>query len=495
MPSNTPRWRSFVYALLPLALVLGATELVLHALGAGVRHRNVGRGFSRAATYVIADPDGSGGFHTQMFEGERKELAIPPKGERLRVVLFGGSNVEGWPEEGLQRLLNEQRPANRPEVEVINLGRHGYGSARIAILFEQALALQPDVCLFYEGHNEFIEKGFADEIDELSSGPTRVAIEMASHLRCYNALVDALKAAEPPGSAVTPEKWRWDYDRFKDYTRDQTLAHLEGFRENTEAMCALAAAHGARMVLSTAIYNMLAAPCTSNPPRDATPETRAEIERLLRAGEALLPEHLRPINSDRWLYCLRVQDWEQLATPLPAGWRQPVLRPVEVAGRANVVLWSDAQNWSPRLRLAMPAMELFLARQMSAEQRQDVEAARGTYRRLLELCPTHALACFELALCEYLLGNVDEARRLFTDAARFDCAPRKASEVTNDMLRSIAAEHPEVALIDIEPEFRARCPEGIVGFEHMMDDCHLHNRARWLLMDQLAPHLTEILWR
>src|SRR5262245_23258957 len=117
------------------------------------------RGFDPAEPYLVKTaetPDG--GRTTHLFDGGQHELQIPPKGQRKRVLLLGGSNTRLLPEAFLQKLLNE--PGGTDEYEVINLGRHGYGSERERLLFEQALVLEPDVLFVYSGHNEFVEKEY-----------------------------------------------------------------------------------------------------------------------------------------------------------------------------------------------------------------------------------------------------------------------------------------------------------------------------------------------
>ena len=73
----------------------------------------------------------------------------------------------------------------------------------------------------------------------------------------------------------------------------------------------------------------------------------------------------------------------------------------------------------------------FLRRELTPQERGGVEAAAELLTPLLAEFPEHAQALYARATCAYLLGDGASAARDFRAAARFDCAPRKASDVTN----------------------------------------------------------------
>src|SRR5262245_8804915 len=160
-PLRIPWPRRLVLGLLVAGGVLATVEGAARLFGAPWRPvvEPESRGFDPAEPYLVKTEDSpEGGLTTHLFDGGAHELQIPPKGQRKRVLLMGGSNTRLLPEAFLQKLLNE--PGARDEYEVINLGRHGYGSGRERLLFEQALVLEPDVVFLYSGHNEFVEKEY-----------------------------------------------------------------------------------------------------------------------------------------------------------------------------------------------------------------------------------------------------------------------------------------------------------------------------------------------
>jgi hypothetical protein len=478
-----------LYSLLPAALVLAACELGLAAFGRGAPTYGVTHGFNAAARYLVPDPDVSDGWRTQMYDGEQPEIRLPAKGERRRVVLYGGSNTEGFPHAYLERLLNQSRADGTPAYEVLNLGRRGYGSARSAILFEQSLVLAPDVCVFYEGHNEFIERGFELELAARGSSIERAGIALASQLRTFHALVEqfqpATRASEPP------EKHAWDYEQFRAQTYDRTLEHLQSFRVNVERICTLAHEHGARMLLATAISNDLVAPFASNPPAGTPPARAQQLAQQLRRAREVFPERYRALWAQDGRDRLQQQDWWKEPSPAP-----PELVALRMRGglagvEENSPYWPPPPRWSPKLREYARMLDAFGRRELSPDERAAVFEAQARLEPLLSEFPEHAQALYARGTCEYLLGESAAAAASLRAAARFDCAPRKANDVTNGMLRDVARTR-QVALCDAAAWASSRSPDGIVGYELMSDECHLHERARRPLMQLLARAILEL---
>jgi hypothetical protein len=134
--------RDLAVGLLLAVLVLGAVELGLRAAGVGApgAQSDLSRGFDPRAAYLVPDPEQPGGWTTQFGDKQMPERRVPPRDGRARVLLFGGSNTNSLPVDVLRRALGEQG------YDVHNLGRNGYGSARVRPLVEQSLEhLDPDV--------------------------------------------------------------------------------------------------------------------------------------------------------------------------------------------------------------------------------------------------------------------------------------------------------------------------------------------------------------
>ena len=150
------------------ALSLLLLEGILALAGVEPQPLDTNRGFDEGEQYIYPDPETPGG-HRMSLGIPQDRHPIPPKGGARRVLLFGGSNTRGLSTDYLELVLENE--VDQP-YEVINLGRSGYGSQRVALLVEQAMEqLQPDVVVIYCGHNEFVEWSFALDLEEAWSSP------------------------------------------------------------------------------------------------------------------------------------------------------------------------------------------------------------------------------------------------------------------------------------------------------------------------------------
>jgi hypothetical protein len=129
------------------------------------------------------------------------------------------------------------------------------------------------------------------------------------------------------------------------------------------------------------------------------------------------------------------------------------------------------------------------------DERRLLSVAAARFNEVLAICPDHPLTLYELGLVRYLLGDDDGAARLLRAAAAYDRAPTHGNDVVNGVVRDLAAEQaddPDVRCVDAEQLVRAACPQGLVGYELMMDNCHLHTQARYALVDLFVPQLLEL---
>ncbi len=132
--------------------------------------------------YLITNPKKELSFHRQRF------LKVPQPNVR-RIFFLGGSCVlllqdtnyesffskitkkipgldperdffSGFPGKGISLLEKDLEEAcgNRFDFEIINCGAGGYGSHRLVLTLTEILEYNPDLVLYYEGHNEFEEK-------------------------------------------------------------------------------------------------------------------------------------------------------------------------------------------------------------------------------------------------------------------------------------------------------------------------------------------------
>ena len=487
--------------LAPLALLLVLAELTLWGLGLGEPHVGppASRGFDPRAEYLRPV---DGGWVTQLFDRESREQHIPPKGAARRVLLFGGSNTQTFPELALTDLLRQGSPADDRGWEVINLGREGYGSGRVSILFDQALALRPDVVVIYSGHNEFVERGFQLELEEARGGEVeRSLVSGLSDLRLFRVLEEALRqrVAPEPLAAADPAE--------REIPWAQTQTRYAAYRVNLEHMCDQALAAGVQVVLCTLVGNPLAPPFVSTLPTGLPPEQAAGFEGLRQQGQARIPLRLR--DQLRPPTRLRLASWtrgdgltpEELATGIPA--LRPLLGALaetpatapEHGDDASVAghHWTPTAQWMPEVLPLLRAVDAVLSRDLNVAERRSLGLAQPLLEQARAIVPDDPSLLFDLGLTTWLLGGHDaQAVELLLDAAAHDRSPHSANRVVNGIVREVAAARPGVRLLDAERLFTERCPDGLVGYEVMMDSCHLHPGARRVLMADLAARLLEL---
>jgi len=486
-------WRRLLIALLPLLVLLSLTELLLRVFDLGRVALPGGAGFSRgfdpAARQLVADRSQRGAWRTHLFEG-RPEVFIPPRDGRRRVLLVGGSNTQLFPEELLQRLLDEAEPAGW---EVINLGREGYGSRRVLNLLDEAMVLEPDVVVVYCGHNEFIERVFEQELQGVWGAPWQLWLaERLSGLRLFGLLVDALAPLHPPAALerVEPEG--------REIPWEETLQRYAAYEANLEALCRRAQAGGAQVVLCTLLWNVFSPPFASTWP-EALPEAdRAAADELRGSAQTLVPEDCR--RGLRPPIRLRVQDWSNAVT---ARSRRPVVRLRELSGALAAdglpddpetgavrgALWPDPRLWNDPVLAVLSTMEALVARDLDEREQAQLVQARRMLEHALSYFPENPAAHFDLGLLCWLQGDLPGAVGELKSAANNDRSPGAANDRINAIVRSVAARLTDVVLLDVEAWLAPCTPDGLVGYETMMDACHLQPGVRGVLMHRLADEL------
>lgn len=526
--AKIPALGRILIGLLPLVVLVGAMETGLWALGLGEppTRANTSRGFDATAQYLVPDSSTPGAWRTQVYDEPEAELLFPPKGDATRVLLVGGSNTKLFPEDLLEQSLDEDsaRAGSTQRWEVLNIGRPGYGSERVRIYLEQAMVLHPDIVVIYAGHNEFVEATFAHELgrDEPEEDLPwqRRAAETFRGLRSFNLLEDAFAAGgagssawsdgDTRVSATAPEPWvplaPGDFDLRPEATR----RHYDAFENNLASMVETAREAGARVLLCTPLSNMLTAPSKLYPKRwaDYVGVSRTEIKEVgvhLRAAKLRVPERFRTFFTDP--VHLRVFNWygaftEGLAdTPYEPPTFRALGPPLDVApaadgGRNAASIegahWPDPQQWGLAPREYLPDVARLMARDISPQERTLLEESAGYFRETVELSHQMPEQIFALATVLYLLGEDEEAAHHFRLARDLDPGPRAASSQILDAIRSLAAARDDVQLLDSAAIFTAADPQGIPGYEMLMDGCHLQPGLRVALMHLLADELREM---
>lgn len=477
------------------ALILAGIEAALWGMGLGSAEKEISysRGFDPTAAYIVPDPAVQGGWQTRFNSRGRKEIKIPPKSDKARVLIFGGSNTAGCPIWVMDRRLKNKQPKN--SYEAINLGRQGYGSARVRLIFEQAIEkVDPDVMVIYAGHNEFIEKSFEMDLEEAGLGEwSEVPLELAGKTRLFQTAFSHYSENYVPPQ-VEPEAWKSEYTKFAHLTYDQTQVFFEKYEQNLRAMCRTALDAGVEIMLCTIVYNRLAVPFSSSLPKDLTEEEVAKFHELHRKAEGILPRYLDPLLTNNELQRLQNADWGPNGVGYEPG--KDVLessRPCRAMLKDQDPMLETEKTWTPKVRRLDSCLKLFWARDMAQRSRAEIEHAESLLIEALEICPDHPRALFELAVVKYLLGREDlEVLELFEQAATYDRAPRKGSEAINDIVRKVANEMEGVDLYDVDRLYRACHPGGLISYEYMVDYCHLSFGGRWLLMELIADRIHDL---
>lgn len=102
------------------------------------------------------------------------DYAVPKPEGVFRIVMLGGSTVEGMASVGyeslpaqLERLLRAETPGSRSRIEVINAGMGGFDTSReYMYLVTEIVRYQPDLVIFYDGWNDYITNRFIVSLRE-----------------------------------------------------------------------------------------------------------------------------------------------------------------------------------------------------------------------------------------------------------------------------------------------------------------------------------------
>lgn len=185
-------------------------------------------------------------------------------------------------------------PPIRRTYEVVNCGGVSYATYRLVPILIEVLNYQPDLIIFCEGHNEFLEDR---SYTPLKSQPAALtwAQRQATRLYSYNLLRSLVVAdAQPPTTAKRPQLGpevdaRLDWKGgLAEYHRDQqwqadTIAHFEF---NMRRIVRIAEDAGVPLVLVSPVSNLQFAPFKSEHRATITEEDRAQFSMLMQqAGE------------------------------------------------------------------------------------------------------------------------------------------------------------------------------------------------------------------
>jgi len=363
-------------------------------------------------------------FHTSpVRRGYFKEdsfAADKPDGE-FRIFVFGGSTVQGNPfsletsfPSYLEIALEKANPGR--SWKVVNCGGVSYASYRLLPIMIECVAYEPDLFIFCEGHNEFLE--------DVSY----------SAVRTTHPLIQQTFAA------------------FSQFRFFRALRHR----------CAL-------MTGQTQTANGTDGHSRIN----AFPEPLAK---------PLLPEEVDTLlDHDGGLAVYHRDD--QHARTVAEHFRQNLERFVELCDSHDVPLalilppsnLSDCPPFKSEFSASVSKTEKSRLHQLlqdaRAEASSNLENAVQLTRSALEIDPRYALAWYELGQLQLTDRRFEEAELAFVRARDEDVCPLRITSPLDSAMRQVATHH-RLPLIDVQALLKARCSNGIVGMNVLVDHVH-----------------------
>jgi len=382
-----------------------------------------------------------------VYEAERMRGLTAPvvKGDEIRIGVFGGSSVYGWPcgsaesfPAVAETILWRTLPGGT-DVRVLNAGVLGEWSGEVRARVAGLLEADLDWVVLYMGHNDY---SFLRELMQTRPWVRRVQRVLHRSV-AYQVLASYLVEArtaylmwkDSPGLRFTQVgalreelrrrnvlmDWReWDAvapeldgasGRFADFRR--SVAWIDGlFESNLEAIVRSAQAAGARVVLMTVASNV----------RDSGP---------------WWSDHM-PALSD-----------------------------------------ADLLEWERRIGEARTAAD-----------GDELDKAIVLYRAALDISPRSARTHYELGRTLERAGEAGAALEHFLLARDFDLSGDRAPGVLNDTVREVA-ERTGAMLIDVERDFLTcyECRGKVYFYDELHPSCLGYRR----IGEQLAARLREVI--
>lgn len=225
--------------------------------------------------------------------------ASKPKNE-FRIFVLGGSTVQGRPwsiETSFTTWLelNLNAADRSHQYEVVNCGGVSYASYRLVPVLQEVLQYEPDLIIFCEGNNEFLEDRAYAPLREQPAALFWLQ-QQAHRLRTYNLLrAGVLAMSSQPTNApqlLGPEvDARLDWQGgFSEYHRDAAWQQdvTRHFEFNLRRIVAIATEADVPLLIVTPVANLQWAPFKSEHRAGLSPSELANFESLRQAAS----EHL-----------------------------------------------------------------------------------------------------------------------------------------------------------------------------------------------------------
>ncbi|MFQ5454796.1 MAG: tetratricopeptide repeat protein [Nitrospirota bacterium] len=154
-------------------------------------------------------PDGRWVYRTNVNKRQifnYQEFPVKKNTNTVRIFVFGGSTTYGHPFDtrtSFSRWLYEGLIISDPEkrYEVINAGGISYASYRIVNIVKEVLEYDPDIFIFYMGHNEFLEDITYKDIKRQSEYLTTIQIFL-NRIKVYTLIRELVLWLKERGDAA-----------------------------------------------------------------------------------------------------------------------------------------------------------------------------------------------------------------------------------------------------------------------------------------------------
>jgi tetratricopeptide (TPR) repeat protein len=252
--------KKLLFSLLVTLLLLGGIEFLLAMLGVKPRYLTSDPfvGFDRGSPLFVPRAEGEilrtnpvklAYFNDQQFSTKKTA-------KTYRIFSVGGSTTFGHPYHDatsftgwLRARLKDADPDR--DWQVVNCGGVSYASYRICHLMQELAQYEPDLFIFYEGHNEFLEDRTYAGLKHRSS-MQKLADSVLSRTRVGTSFERILRGNPKSGNrmsaeveaildkSVGPASYHYDPQRSKDV--------LEHFHASLDRACAIARSAGAQIL-------------------------------------------------------------------------------------------------------------------------------------------------------------------------------------------------------------------------------------------------------
>lgn len=374
----------------------------------------------------------------------------------FRVIVFGESSVTGWPDEkwgGFPRLLRDRLQKNGIQIEIINAGVSGFHSGKIRAVFNQTLALKPDLVVFYMGHNEYGHYLWNRFYLNIPPFLMKIIAPLTfSHLMMRLTRENQVQMAHFVTNPFVFQ--RHAFIPFGDSWKRARIPQT----------------------------NLLISPDQKyyRDILDKIPKMPAPSWRRSVTNELYLSKFFFRMNMKSMLEECRKRKIPAIVCTVSSNLRDfPPL--VNFHGKEL----SDAE---------LAAFEEGMARAKSfLMARQGPQAELG-FKKALSIDPSYAEAHFLLAHACLLQGKRQEAKEhylLARDLSPAYCSVQRAPSSLNELLR-IMAKPPAVTLVDTEQMFFDQSADGIPGLDVFLDNLHPNKKGAELIAKCLYPAILEI---